>query len=444
MDLLESIRDAGVIGAGGAGFPTHVKLGSKADYLLMNGAECEPLSRADQYIMDVYPDEVIKGFAIAKEICQADKAIIGIKGVHDDLIAHMNERIAALGMSDVMEIGALPNIYPAGDEHVIVHELTGRVVPEGGIPIAAGCIVINAETTYNIYRASEGKPVTEKFVSIVGDVPNRITVKVPVGTPVLTLLKLAGITDTTGLACINGGPMMGMPMKDGIGGYVTKKSKEFVILPSNHGHWKRKTISLEAARRVDKTSCEQCRMCTDNCPRHLLGHNLQPHMSMRVMNYDLKSIELKATAQLCSSCGLCEYYSCPIGLYPKSANDILKNELREKGIKYQPTKTEFKPLRMRSSRLIPSKRLISRIGLTQYDLPAPFTEVPESEINEVKIMLHQNVGAGCEPIVAVGDHVEAGQMIGKIPEGKLGAPVHASIAGSVSEITPEYIAIRRG
>ena len=99
---------------------------------------------------------------------------------------------------------------------------------------------------------------------------------------------------------------------------------------------------------------------------------------------------------------------------------------------------------MRSSRLIPSKRLISRIGLTQYDLPAPFTEVPESEINEVKIMLHQNVGAGCEPIVAVGDHVEAGQMIGKIPEGKLGAPVHASIAGSVSEITPEYIAIRRG
>ena len=90
MDLLESIRDAGVIGAGGAGFPTHVKLGSKADYLLMNGAECEPLSRADQYIMDVYPDEVIKGFAIAKEICQADKAIIGIKGVHDDLIAHMN------------------------------------------------------------------------------------------------------------------------------------------------------------------------------------------------------------------------------------------------------------------------------------------------------------------------------------------------------------------
>jgi Na+-translocating ferredoxin:NAD+ oxidoreductase RnfC subunit len=236
---------------------------------------------------------------------------------------------------------------------------------------------------------------------------------------------------------------MGRPMKE-IGGSVKKNSKAYVVLNKNHRHFKRKSISLEAARRVDKTSCEQCRMCTDLCPRHLLGHNLQPHMSMRVMNYNLKSIQLKETAQLCSSCGLCEYFSCPIGLYPKSANDILKAELMEQGVKYKPTKTEFKALAVRSNRLIPSKRLIARLGLTPFNKPAPFIEIPESEIPEVKIMIRQNVGAAPEVIVAVGDHVEAGQMIGRIPEGKLSAPIHASISGTVTDISPEFITIRRG
>lgn len=442
MDLLESIRDAGVIGAGGAGFPTHVKLASEADYVLMNAAECEPLIRVDQQLMAVHPDEVVKGFAICKELANAKKAIIGIKGKHGELIKLIRERISALGFDGQIEVGILPDIYPAGDEHVLVHELTGRVVPETAIPIAAGCIVINAETTYNVYRATEGLPVTEKYISVVGDVPNRITAKVPVGTPVETMLKLAGITDTTGYSVIDGGPMMGRVMAQ-IGGNVTKKSKALVVLKKNHRHIQRKSITLEAARRVDKTSCEQCRMCTDLCPRALLGHGLAPHKSMRVMNYNLKSIELKAAAQLCSSCGLCEYFSCPIGLYPKSANDVLKAELMEQGVKYKPTKTEFKPLSVRRNRLIPSKRLIARIGLTAFNQDAPLTEAPAIDVPEVKISTRQNVGAPVEPVVAVGDHVEVGQMIGKIPEGKLGAPTHASITGIVSEITPDYIAIRR-
>ena len=443
MDLLERIKDAGVIGAGGAGFPTHVKLASKADYILMNAAECEPLSRADQAIMAQHPDELVKGFKIAKDVANADHGIIGIKGSHPELIQLIRERITANGLDGDMEVGILPDIYPAGDEHVIVHELTGRVVPETAIPIAAGCIVINAETSYNCYRASEGKPVTEKFCSVVGDVPNRFTALVPVGTPVETMLKMAGVTDFSNIGVIDGGPMMGRPMKE-IGGSVKKNSKAYVVLKKDHRHFKRKSISLEAARRVDKTSCEQCRMCTDLCPRHLLGHNLQPHMSMRVMNYNLKSIQLKETAQLCSSCGLCEYFSCPIGLYPKSANDVLKAELMEQGVKYKPTKTEFKALAMRPNRLIPSKRLIARLGLTPFNKPAPFIEIPESEIPEVKIMIRQNVGAAPEVIVAVGDHVEAGQMIGKIPEGKLSAPIHASISGTVTDISPEFITIRRG
>ena len=146
MDLMEQVRDAGVVGAGGAGFPTHVKLNSKADFILMNGAECEPLLRVDQQLMAMYPDEIIKGFKAAGEYVGAAKAIIGVKGKHAELIELLRNRIQALGVDSFVSVGVLPDIYPAGDEHVLVYELTGRIVPEMGIPINAGCVVVNSET----------------------------------------------------------------------------------------------------------------------------------------------------------------------------------------------------------------------------------------------------------------------------------------------------------
>ena len=154
MELLETIKDAGIIGAGGAGFPTHVKLAAKADYILLNGAECEPLLRVDQQLMEFYPDEVIRGFEMAGHLVNADQAIIGIKGKHKDVIDILETRIKELGVSDYVKIGILPDMYPAGDEQVLVYETTGRIVPEGGIPINVGCVVCNVETALNIYKLS--------------------------------------------------------------------------------------------------------------------------------------------------------------------------------------------------------------------------------------------------------------------------------------------------
>ena len=200
MNLIEQIRNAGVIGAGGAGFPTHAKLASEAEYILMNGAECEPLLRVDQQLMALYPDEIIKGFEMAGRAVNAQHAIIGIKKKHDKVIALLRECIQALGLADFVEVKELADVYPAGDEQVLVHELTGRVVPEAGIPIAVGCVVVNSETALNIYKASQGQPVTEKYITIAGDVPRRLTVKVPVGTPIIDVLKLSGIDDFTDYA----------------------------------------------------------------------------------------------------------------------------------------------------------------------------------------------------------------------------------------------------
>jgi Na+-translocating ferredoxin:NAD+ oxidoreductase RnfC subunit len=441
VSLLDLVKEAGIIGAGGAGFPTHVKLATKAEYILLNGAECEPLLRVDQQLMELFPDEIIKGFEAAGRFVGASKALIGIKGKHKKVVEFLKKRIEALQVGDFVSVKELDDIYPAGDEQVLVYELTGRVVPEAGIPIQVGCVVINSETALNIYHAASNVPVTEKYITIAGDIPNRLTVKIPVGTPMMDVLRLSGIENFDDYAVVDGGPMMG-PVINNLDGYVTKKTKGLIILKKHHYLIRRKTVSPDQARRVNRASCEQCRMCTDLCPRYLLGHNTQPHKMMRAINYSIENTEDQKIAYLCCQCNLCELFSCPIGLYPKSANLTIKQKLVEKNIRFHSEQTHFNARQNREFRLIPSKRLIARLGLKDYDQPAPMKEVtlnPEF----VCIARSQHVGVPAIPVVSVGDHVTAGQLIGTIPENSLGAKIHASISGTVTEISNSYIAVRR-
>ncbi|WP_458414973.1 4Fe-4S dicluster domain-containing protein [Schinkia sp. CFF1] len=440
MSLLDLVKAAGIIGAGGAGFPTHAKLVAKAEYMLLNGAECEPLLRVDQQLMEFYPDEVIKGLEAASRLVGAKKALIGIKGKHTEVISILKNRIDALQVNDIVEVKELKDIYPAGDEQLLVYELTGRVVPEAGIPLQVGCVVINTETALNIHRASLNVPVTETYITVAGDIPRRLTVKVPVGTPILKVLELSGIENFDDYAVIDGGPMMGNVLGS-LKGAVTKKTKGYVILKKQHHLIRRKTVTMEQSLRINKT-CEQCRMCTDMCPRFLLGHDMQPHKMMRVVNYGIDNTEEQKMASLCSQCNLCELFACPIGIYPRMANLHLKQILIEQNFRYSTTQTEYNARKERDYRLVPSKRLIARLGLTNFDKPAPLIEVTvEPEV--VYIAKRQHVGAPAIPVVSVGDHVDVGQLIGKIPENNLGAAVHASISGTVVEIVDDYITIRR-
>ena len=441
MDLLDSVKQAGIVGAGGAGFPTHVKLAAQAEYILLNGAECEPLLRVDQQLMAVYPDEIIRGFAAAGRLVGAKKALLCIKYKHKEVIAVLAERIRALDLRDYVEIRELPDIYPAGDEQIMVYEVLGRTVPEGGIPLNVGCVVVNSETAMNIYNASQGDAVTDTWITLAGDIPNRMTLKVPVGTKVLDVLRLSGINDFENYAVIDGGPMMGPVMAD-LDGYLTKVSKGYIILRKDHSLIRKKTVTADQARRLNRATCEQCRMCTDLCPRFLIGHDMEPHKMMRVLNYGMAPEAQGLTAQLCCSCNLCELFSCPAELHPRMANEWIKGRLAEKNIRYTSSKETFRARSNREFRQVPSKRLIARLGLTRFDRPAPITEetlAPEA----VCIALRQHVGAPAVPVVSAGDRVEAGQIIGTIPEGSLGAPVHASIAGTVAGVENDYIAIRK-
>ncbi|TGE39488.1 electron transport complex protein RnfC [Desulfosporosinus fructosivorans] len=442
MDLLTIIKDAGVIGAGGAGFPTHAKLTSKAEYILLNGAECEPLLRVDQQLMEQFPDEIIKGMEAAGRYIEARKAIIGIKGKHKEVIVLMRERIAALGLTDYMEVMELRDIYPAGDEQVLVHELTQRIVPEASIPLKVGCVVINSETALNIFKAMAGNPVTETYITIAGDIPRRMTVKVPVGISIRDVLGQCGMENIDDYAVIDGGPMMGSIMNN-VDGYVTKKSKGYVLLKKDHFLIRKKSVSLDRARIIGKTACEQCRMCTDLCPRYLLGHNMQPHKVMRALSYNLEDVLEQQIAQLCCECNACELFSCPVGLHPKSVNVFYKQKLAEQGIKYQPIQMDFQARSAREYRLIPSKRLVIRIGLTAFDKPAPLTQI-EFRPEYIQIALRQHIGAPALPVVTIGEQVKTGQLIAKIPDNSLGATVHSSLNGTVIEINDNSIVIKVG
>ena len=441
MSLLDKIKSAGVVGAGGAGFPTHVKLASKADYILMNAAECEPLLRVDQQIMDVYCDDIIHGFEMAGRLVEAKKAIIGIKYKHKQVIQKLRQRISELNLDDYISVNELKDVYPAGDEQVLVYELTGRVVPEMGIPLNVGCVVVNSETCLNIYNSMNDVAVTDSYVTIAGDIDNPCTLKVPVGTPLRKLFEFANISNIEDYGIIDGGPMMG-PLLSNLESSVTKKSKGYILLKKEHSLIKNKGVDQAQAKKLNRGSCEQCRMCTDLCPRYLLGHNLQPHKMVRTQAYNIDDLTGQQTAQLCVQCNLCELFSCPIGIKPMHANNYFRAKLLNEGIKYSASKEVFEVRNNRDFRLVPTKRLIARLGLYKYDRSAPLLD-KDIDISQVKIATRQHVGAPAKPIVSVGDNVVKGQLIGIIQENSLGANIHSSINGVVVDVNDNYITIRR-
>jgi len=436
MELVQVIKDSGIVGAGGAGFPSHVKLSAKAEYVILNGAECEPLLRVDQQLIEIFADEIITGLEYIVKSTDAKKAYIAIKGKHKEAVDVIRKKTKN---NNNIELFVLGDFYPAGDEQVLVNEVTKRVVPEVSIPLKVGCIVINVETVLNIVNALNGKPVTHTYLTVAGKVPKPVTLRIPIGISVREVLKLSGVSDFEKIKVIDGGPMMGKILQN-IDNPITKTSKGLIVLDEDDYLIKRKGMTAQMALRQSKAGCLQCRMCTELCPRYLLGHNLQPHLMMRKSNYDRgEDIQGAEMASLCCECAACELYACPAGLSPRLININYKQEMAKKSVKYKPSKENFVALEVREYRKIPVKRLISRLGLKDYDVPAPLVEI-DFKPKTVNIPLKMHIGVPSSPIVEVGQIVSEGELIAEIPEKALGARVHSSISGKVININ-DYITI---
>ena len=446
MSIVDKIRDAGIVGCGGAGFPTHAKLKGKIEYLIINGAECEPLLRTDRYIMRNYAPNLVKALVAMKKELGVENVVIALKEHYHDETKALHAAIAAVNAP--IRLHLIESFYPAGDEQTIVYEVTGRVVPPAGIPIAVGAVVNNVATVYAISQAMENIPLTQKFLTVTGEVKKPIVLCVPVGTSYRKCIELAGGTISSTYFVVNGGPMMGKPltMEEANRAVVTKTTSGILVLPADGYHATTNTIQLKRMLKQASVACIQCTNCTQLCPRHMLGHPLRPHMIMRKMaicgdvRQMLDDLDIR-NAQLCCECGICETYACPMGLFPRKINAMLKGELGKTGIRYQVPQQEWTASSLREGRKAPSDKVAARVGVKKY-YNYEITDIITASADRVEIPVKMHIGAPSVAIVSIGDFVRVGQVIAQPPEGALGANVHASIDGRVTAVGERIVIVK--
>jgi len=435
VSLPEKILKAGVVGAGGAGFPTHIKARSKVEFILANGAECEPLLHKDYEIMLKHPAEIVEGMKLMHAAVEAKKGYFGIKSKNAAAISAIQNE---LNGSDI-EMSYLGDFYPSGDEYELVYNATKRLIPPKGLPLDVGCVVNNVETFLNIANAAKDIPVTEKFVCIAGAIREPSSFFVPVGTRFGDIIDFLGGSTANDFGIFDGGTMMGR-LTFNLDEVVTKTTAGLILLPKEHYLIQRMDRNMQSMNRIGKSACDQCSYCTEFCPRYLLGYDVQPHKVMRSLEFSTTGEKVwNQYADLCCSCGLCSLYACPEDLYPREACDQGKDYMKENNIVFEQTK----PLRVhpiKEGRKVPLKQLMKRMKLESYENPTPFrSDFPAPQ--KVKIKLKQHVGVPADPVVSEGDGVKKNDLIAEIQDGKLGANIHASIDGIITKIDKEFIII---
>ncbi len=294
-EIVDRIKNSGVVGLGGATFPTHVKYmvpdGKKAKYLIINAVECEPYLTADHVVMLEKAEETMIGIQIMMKALSAEKALIGIESNKPDAIIHMTR--VAQNFPNI-EVFALKVKYPQGAEKQLIKALTGREVPSGKLPIEVGCVVNNVGTALATYEAvQKNKPLIERVVTVTGkSVKNPCNLMVRIGTPSSILIeKAGGLPEDTGKV-ISGGPMMGKSLNS-LEVPVTKGTSGILIM------------NKKEAKRCESKNCIRCGRCVTVCPMGLEPYILQQFI-------EIKSFEEAEQYRImdCIECGSCQY-TCP-------------------------------------------------------------------------------------------------------------------------------------
>lgn len=440
--LLEGIFAAGIVGMGGAGFPAHVKYATKAKTLIVNGCECEPLLKTDVTAMALYPEQLFKGIAVVQALVGAQRVILAVKKKHADLHALLQP----MANENNVELLAVGDFYPAGDEQSLIYECLGETLPPVSLPSALGVVVANSSTLMAVAAAEQGAPLVERLVTVTGAVRNPSVFAVPVGVSVLELIEVAGGVTENDAVVLLGGPMMGNILDEVstiASAVVTKALGGIIVLPKDHYLHRMSRLSFEHMRRRASTACIQCRLCSELCPRYLIGHPFETHRIMRAFAHHAEfESGIAELAFMCCECGVCEHVACPMGLSPCSINRHIRQELRAQKRRYEgPSELVPEHSLWYEYRKVPINRLVERLGIAEYMALSPGYAGPYTP-QEVHIPVQQHIGAPSTPCVKVGDIVTKNTLLATVPEGALGATIHASIDGQVVHLG-ETIHIKR-
>ena len=437
-DLKQLLKDNGVVGAGGAGFPSYCKLAEGADTLLINAVECEPLLYTSYTLMQERIRDIIIGMRAVMEYANIPRGLLAVK----------DYRAKKLGYSDGQELAPgvfikyIPNVYPMGDEINLIYTATGRVVPPGQLPITRGVIVFNTETIYNIGLVVQfNQPVTKTYLTISGDTDKAYCVKVPVGMKIAEVLKIMNVKVPDTHVVIDGGPSMGTVVNLATD-VVKKPCSGLLILPKTIPAVANKLRTKEDNFRRASSVCCQCNRCTDMCPRHLLGYPLEPHKMVRsTLSAAMADPELIKTATMCCGCDICSTLACCQEISPMQIIKEYKGILAKNRMKYVADPNEqFTPSPDRQARMVSAGKWKEVLGVAQYDKFPPIYVEEKLKATEVFVPMSQHIGAPAIPIVAVGDVVEENQMIAKAAEG-LSIPHFAPISGRVTYVDAKTIVI---
>ncbi len=295
QEIIQKIQDAGIVGMGGATFPTHVKLippkGMKAEMLLINGVECEPFLTSDHRLMLEKTEEILVGTTLLMKAMRVEKSVIGIENNKPDAINLMKEKAKNYRGISVI---ALKVKYPQGGEKQLIKAATGREVPSGALPISVGCVVSNVGSAFAVYEAvQKNKPLIDRVVTVTGkSVQNPSNLKARIGTPISELVLVAGgLPEDTG-KIISGGPMMGKAVAN-LDVPVTKGTSGILLLPSTD------------AKRGERMVCIRCSRCVSVCP---IG--LEPYQLMTLAEKKIFDRVENERIMDCIECGSCSYI-CP-------------------------------------------------------------------------------------------------------------------------------------
>lgn len=315
-DLIEAIRKSGVVGLGGAGFPTYVKFRvdpARIEYLVINGAECEPYITSDSNTMTTRADDMETALNAMKKHFGIKRIVIGIEKNKKSAIASMQRLSKRI---EGMEVQVLPQIYPQGGEKVLVYHTVRRVIPAGKLPIDVGCIVCNCTTLAAIgFYLKSGMPLVKKCVTVDGAcVKEPKLVIVPIGTPISDVFDFCGGFTDAPAKILYGGPMMGITVPD-LTAPILKNTNAILAL------------SVKEARLPKTTACIRCGSCTNGCP-----FGLAPASIMAAYKKKDSALLEKLQVQTCMECGCCSF-NCPANQPLVQTNKLAKAFLKEQQIK---------------------------------------------------------------------------------------------------------------